>query len=536
MAKGDIAYDPVTGERFVENETGDYIPAPEASLRAQAGRQFADLGFYGGVGIDGGLQRIVGDAETERRIDQESRERNQAFAGTDLADPIKSFVGQNIPGLATLPLSAGSYLGTLGLNMALAGAESGLDVGSGGDATERLVTGAAGGALGTFGGDMVSRLAGRVTRGISGLLQDIGQARPYAANPAARAWEDLGGETTAAQRMAQGTRAQEEMLSLEKGLEASRFGGRQQELFDNQQDIVQGAVLDAVGLGRAQFGDLGPDTLLAANTRISDGFSANARAVEQAGPLNIGTDLAQQISRRGQIPELQDLGRFKGLTGDSPTLQGQEWLTARAALAQDAAQAASKGRYEVADELFKKVDQLDAVIEPRLPPDQLAEFARLREQYRVLKNVMRPNIIKADGTLSARNLNTQLNRESGFGNTARFGLDTVNPESKALIETARAAADPSLQPFPSSGTAENLLGANYLADLANPARWPGLAADTGMAAAVKASSLGGGRGVAGLATPSGYGPIGMGIGRAALDQALFPFVGISNEAIDYQGN
>ena len=35
--------------------------------------------------------------------------------------------------------------------------------------------------------------------------------------------------------------------------------------------------------------------------------------------------------------------------------------------------------------------------------------------------------------------------------------------------------------------------------------------------------------VTGAMTPSGMGPVSMGVGRAALDQALFPFVGTEND-------
>ena len=154
-----IVIDDVTGVRFVQTESGELIPAEEASLLAQAGRQFADIGS----GIQAAYGELTDDQAMVARAQADTAARNQAFRGTDIADPYTSMVGQALPGLATAPMSG------LMTGLALGAAESALDYGEGGTFGQR----AAAGATGAFIGDMAGRVMARGMNLAEGLSQAL---------------------------------------------------------------------------------------------------------------------------------------------------------------------------------------------------------------------------------------------------------------------------------------------------------------------------------------------------------------------------
>jgi PAS domain-containing protein len=515
----------VTGERAVLMDDGSIIPAPEAGLMAQAGRQVADLGS----GIMSAYGNLTDNPELVARAEAETARRNQLFQGTDILDPYTSMAGQAIPGLATFPITGGAGLaGQVATNIGIGAAESALDLGEGGTFLERGVAGGAGGLI----GDVAGRTLGRVFNMARGLANDIRMGRGTAENVAARQADELGIPTLASQRLEPGTQAQRQMERLEQGAAASIAPpGVFREVAEGKARVFNEAAQEAIGLAPGEFDRLGPDALLEANRRISEGFADVAANAASQGPIQIGEELATRIANtRGQIPQLQARGRFQGLADG--VLSGNEWNVARRALAQDAANAAAKGDYELADDIFADVEQLDRIMEPLMGTDTLENFARLREQYRVFKILSKPGVIRQDGEVSIRNLNRALNAGTGFGTTAQQGLPTVNPESKRLIDVARVGSDPSLQEFRSSGTAENQALREFIGDsLSGPLGPVRAAAQLAAPAAVGAASSGGGRGVIGLTTPAPVQAVTAGgaVGRSLLDEALYPFVGVEDE-------
>jgi hypothetical protein len=309
--------------------------------------------------------------------------------------------------------------------------------------------------------------------------------------------------------------------------------GLQEATERGKQQVYKGAVLEGIGLPATAFDDLGPEALRAANQRLSDGFGDVAAVAAAQGAIEVPNDLAMRIlNTRGQIPALRKRGRFQGLTEEGEAvLSGNEWNIARRALASDAANAAAKGEYELAEDIFNDVQQLDDTMENLVGPELREEFARLREQYRVLKIISKQGIIKPDGNVSIKNLNRALNQGTGFGKTAQQGLPTVNEESGRLIDLARVGSSPDLQPFRSSGTAENLAASRAAAMVLNPTEWPALAGEIAMPLAASATSTRGGRAVTGALTPA---PLrarqaGSATGRSMLDELLYPFVGVEDE-------
>lgn len=519
---GQLIQNDETGEIVWLADNGQIQQIEEPGLLAQAGRQIADLGS----GIKAAYGTLAEQPALVNQARAETTARNQVFAPADAAFPVQSMVGQAIPSLATAPITGGaSVVGQLAANVGIGAAESALDLGEGGSFAERGAAGALGGILGDLGGRMI----GRVVGGAKGLIDDIRLGRGVAENPVAAEAEQMGLRTLASQRMAPGSQAQRQMQRLEQSAEASIFPpGLQREAAEGNAEVFRDTAMEAIGLPAGSFDNLGPDALREANEQLAQGFEGIAAQASAAGDIPVGEQLAERIAgTRGQIRQLIARGELPGL--QNGVLRGADYTTARAALAEDAANAAARGEYRLAESLFDDVDQLDALIEPNLAPDALQEFARLREQYRVFKILNGSGVINQAGDVSVRNLNRKLQGGTGFGNTARQGLDTVNPESSRLIDVARIGANPELQPFRSSGTAENQALRDFLGQLATQP----VAAAGQLAApvAVAASSRGGGRGVAGLVSPAPAQArvAGSAAGRGLLDELFYPFIGSEDD-------
>jgi hypothetical protein len=520
---GRLVVNEKTGEQAYLHDDGMIQPVEAPGVMAQAGRQMADLGS--------GIKYLYGDLTDQPELVNQARaetlERNRWFAGADEAHPYQSMVGQALPGVATFPVTGGASLfGQMATNAAIGATESALDLGEPGTMTERAIAGAGSGLF----GDVLGRVAGRTWNAAKGLVSDLRLGRGVAESPVAREAEQAGLSLTESQRATPGTQQQRLLQRLEQGAESSMFSpGLQAGNEAANQAVYRSGVARAIGLGDDPIEELGPQALLEANTRLSEGFSEVAAEVAESGPMNIGTELGDRIlSTKGQIKELHKRKRFQGL--ESGIISGTEWGIARRALASDAANAAARGEHELADDLYADVEILDRLMESRLGTDARENFARLREQYRVLQIVGKQGVLK-DGDVSVRNLNRALQAGTGFGKTAQQGLDTVNPESSELINLARLGADKQFAPFRSSGTAENLSAQRMAGMALDPTSWASLAGEAIMPTAVGLTSSRGGRAVTGALTPA---PVqaraaGSAAGRSMLDELLYPFVGIEDD-------
>ena len=157
----------------------------------------------------------------------------------------------------------------------------------------------------------------------------------------------------------------------------------------------------------------------------------------------------------------------------------------------------------------------------------------------------RRNVIDGTGQINVKTLrNTLDSKASGFGRTATAGGETTNPETRRLIDLIQAADRPEFKAFSSSGTAENLQLGRTLDDLGaaasdlvqgDPRRALGAGGKLMAPGVISTSQLGGGAMFEGIVNPSVGGQlIGSGVGRSALDEALYPFVGVEDERIPRQ--
>jgi hypothetical protein len=521
---GRYVYDETFGERYYQDDAGNLTIAPETTgfeaALINTGEQLHDFGR--------GIRGLVADDAEQARLNAEGQASNDALANLRQERPIASVIGEALPSLATAPLSASGLVANLGLQAGLGAVEGYLDADPGVDQAGRTLMTAAGGVLGEVGG----RMAGRVASGIKGLVDDFAGVRAQTVNPAAAEFERLGGRTLPSQRVNQESAAFGGMSRAEQGAESSILSPSIfRETAEQNRQLVNQRALDAIGLPDAD--DLSVATIGDATDRLSDEFSRISSVAAGEQPFNVGTEFADRLAgTRGQIPELIKRGEFKGL--DQGMLSGSDWNVARRALAQDAAERAAKGQHELADSIWADVELLDHLMESRVGPDLGADFARAREQYRVLQVLQKPGVIR-DGDVSVRTLNNRLNQNTGFGATARQGRDTVNQETKGLIDLARAASDRSLQRAPSSGTTERqalreFAGAVGGLDLLNAA------GQLAGPAAVGASTRGGGNMIGNLYNPApqGFGQLGGSAGRGFIDQYLYPFVGSEDDRIDVQ--
>ena len=321
------------------------------------------------------------------------------------------------------------------------------------------------------------------------------------------------------------------MQRLEQGAESSMFSpGLQASARETNQGVIRERVLYAVGLDPTDFDSLGPEALKAADTRLSEGFTEIASEAASTGPIVLSEDLANAIKNtKGQISDLMKRGRFQGL--EDNIISGQEWTVARRALAQDAANAAGKGQYEMADELYSDIEALDSVMDERIGPELRDQFSRLREQYRVLKIVNKSGVINENGEIAMKSLNRRLREGTGFGDTAKMDRGTFNGETQDLLDAARVGASPDLQDFRSSGTAENMSAQRAAGMMLDPTEWLSLAGEVAAPAATGVASRRGGRAVTGALTPSPvpFKDAGAAAGRSMLDEMFYPFVGVEND-------
>jgi len=504
MAEPQLAHDPESGQTYVFNpNTGRYQVAFEGPLEAflvGAGRSLTRLGR--------GARGLV--MNRERGAMQAAQQAEDALtlpAGEQYG--LAFGAGEAAPGLATAPLGMGAALaGRMGMRQAL-GLAGGIGAAEGGlmlDPTGQNLDNALVGALAGVGGDLGGRVAGRLFNAITG----AGQA--LARSEAGTFLERRGMQSLPSERLNVPGQNVTPLQRLEQGAQSGVFTPRVfREIAQERADLMNEAAAKAVGLPGVPPGSTGLDAaaLSQANEQISEGFQELARTASRTGGnstrfYKVGEDIGERILRtKGQIAELERRGEFAGLM--QGILRGNEIMIARRALAQDAANAAKRGEYELADSIFADVDVLDQVFADTVgDPEIIARHAALREQYRNLQLIMKPGVVNAAGEVRPTVLNRYLGAGTGYGDAYRLGRGAEHlPETAELFDVTRNLAAPELQPFRSSGTAENLAmrddAAAIGAALADPTGAGGVGLLGRLAAPMTMSALGGSNRLANVA-------------------------------------
>jgi hypothetical protein len=444
-------------------------------------------------------------------------------------------IGQALPALATAPLSAGSLAGSLALNAGVGALESALDIGEPGTAAQRAAGGAAGGVF----GDVAGRILGRAFNLAEGISQALG-GRRLAGNAQSDAFEALGGETLAYQRMTPDTIGQQFAERVTQGSQASIWGAQGvKQLARNNEQLLNNTAAEAVGVPLPPSGALDVDWMNSALQYFDDGFRQIEQTARSAGQIEIPDKVAARLRNNPEIKaaNIED-GLFQDILAGGKTLEPGEYIEARNTLRDHISSLYSRDKNARAIRAETLLDQLDDSIGQRLPKGFGDEFARLREQYRVFNQVERPNVINKQGGINIAALNRNLrSSNTGFGRTATAGGSTTNAETQRLIELARAGDKPQFAPFKSSGTAENQALREAVDDVGEAVTGgvPGMVRgimNQGAPLVQPVLEMGGGLPYDYLfnrAAPSGFQLGGSQAGRSSLDTMFYPFVGAEDE-------
>jgi hypothetical protein len=407
-----------------------YLPDTTAgeSILVNAGAQLTQLGR--------GVRDLFGGERAD--LAEEQRRDDALLAPLREARPVSSIAGQMLPSIATAPITFGAGLGAnLAGQAALGAIEGFLEI----DPDEvsqdkRIVQGAIGGVLGDIGG----RMAGRVANAIRGYGRNIDLA------PAAKRLEDVGGRSTLGQRI-----DDPQIRSSEASLASDFITNRPfEEIRDHNAMVMNRAALEAAGapVGQGQV----TESALDAAAESAEGVFNQVQG--SIGELNIGEDFANQILTLEQFKKLRGLGGLPRL--QQGIVDAGDYMTVRQALAEEMGRAYDKGQGQLGGRIRNMVEELDNLADAQAPADLLPEFAKAREQWRVIKLLERTNMVSG-GDVNPVSFNKAIRSEFGTAATRGRGNQVVNPETNRMIETAAAVSDPNVRPIVgTSGTAERM--------------------------------------------------------------------------------
>jgi len=174
---------------------------------------------------------------------------------------------------------------------------------------------------------------------------------------------------------------------------------------------------------------------------VQAGFKATLDDVTEEGVKSVlskvATDLDNVAAKNGGIIPADDLMRV------------------RSRLNTLAAKGAEQGNYSTASNATDMIKSVDQAIQDSIPADStmMAEFAKLRGEYRITKALMKPGAVDAGGQVNPLSLKNRLGRTNASYKSSTFD------EFKRALDTVAFLQQ---RTVPSSGTAERLL--------ANPAR------------------------------------------------------------------
>ena len=188
--------------------------------------------------------------------------------------------------------------------------------------------------------------------------------------------------------------------------------------------------------------------------QAADDIGAGIEEVgSRVGSINLHQELQAGIETIRKTEPFLSIPESGALTGRE-ALQLRSTLNAasRTAWKQGANAPANKAEY-----IDNLIDQLDDLIEAQLSPEDVAEWAKLRERWKNLKVLESPNVVNELGDINVRSLATQLRKyyKGAYGRQVtgadgrRAGLQ---PETREFMDWSRLGAQFG-DNFPNSGTA-----------------------------------------------------------------------------------
>ena len=431
------------GTRRLILDNGDVVIAPETT-----GTEAQQIGFQAELrNLSRGVQAFFGaDREPLR---QEALAERELLRGVRAEHPFNMLFGEILPlGLGTGGIGAeSSLLKAFASSGTIGAAEGLLDFDP--ESTDQIGR-AAIGAESAIAGDMAGRVLGRVFNAARGFLGKVFKEEA----PAAVALREVGGTPTAGQVLDD---------KRVRGLEASAASdfltsGALDDINLANQKVSRDALSRAMGFGEDEL----PESLTAeAFDQIAKrGEAAFGEVGTAVGELGIGEEFAERILSLEQFRKLRGVGGLKKL--QQGTIEAGEFQSVRQALSDEMASAFDKGQGPLGLKIRGMIEELDSraaesiahSLGPDAAADALQNFAKVREQWRVLRVAEMPNVVTG-GQVNPGLLNARL--KSNFGTSATRGRadQLTNVETADLLNTASAMGDPRVRPIVgSSGTAE----------------------------------------------------------------------------------
>ena len=194
---------------------------------------------------------------------------------------------------------------------------------------------------------------------------------------------------------------------------------------------------DAPEFGRAELGEAAEDI----GARLN-------QVADDINPVALNKDLTNRINKLRKVDDDLDdaldevLGAATKQPGD--TVSGQELLSLRSQLGGTSRQAWRQGNTERAKRVDKIIKKLDDLIEQQSTnPAARAEYAKAREQWRVLLQLEKPGVVTEAGDINflplARNFTKEFKGDFGRSTFAREE-SRLSQETKDLLDFTKISS------------------------------------------------------------------------------------------------
>jgi hypothetical protein len=439
------AINPQTGER-IEWKDGQWVPIGGPDIAAAAEQAQADYaatlnplqaGLVGagrtltnlGRGAANLFDIATGDTEGQEQRAQQSAAEESAYDLLRETSPAATTVGEIAPYLATAPLSGGALV------------QGAIGAGTGALEYGNQAEGAAvGGAVGAA-APALFRAGGRTANALRGRF---GTQAVTGSDEAARLAGVLAEEAPLLPGQAKGgVGGYINREILDPLAETNPFTAPIVEsVTDQQRGALTRGVAKALGSSADDLSDLGT---------IADDIGAGFEQVgRDIGAVPLPEDLQAEIVEGLGSRAQSALSNNPGFASGVPT--GEELLRLRSNLAKRQSRLWGSD-LDQAELIGDTVERIDDLIEAVADPGTSQNYARVREQYRLLKALEGTEAISQEGIINPRSAKSALRRKNAFGQTYTRKGPTTNPETAAALDLVRAASSQRVLPaLANSGT------------------------------------------------------------------------------------
>ena len=409
------------------------------------------------------------DQRTQNYQDRQNLDAVKAEA------PVSSFIGGIAPNIAAAPLAGTALLP----NLAMAGVEGFLDYDPNQGAIARTAKGVAFGGLG-YG---VGHYASKVGKGVRNLID---KANMPDITPEAQKVLSRGGFVSLADKFGSDAGRTFEAGASKNPLMRAAFAAGDEQ----NQTVVNKAAAKAIGLTDDMLpgGKLTDNVLEGRQAQLEDAFENMIEAGSKGNDIGIGEKIAADVVEimKPKLTSTKDNPMFKRLS--KGTMQAGDYQGIRSKLTGRLTKAFDNKDLADADTIGQTIDALDNSMGEILSPDDMAKFARARQDWRNLIVLRKHNVVNAAGDANLRSTSRAFKSEYGssFSNP-NLKRSQINDETFDLFGTLKDFTNNNVRPIVGdSGTG----GANIANELQNDVIAAGLGDQTALAKLIGKVGLG----------------------------------------------